>query len=323
MKKPDFDNPTGKVPVGISACLMGDNVRYDGGHKRSRYCVDVLGKHFEYRSFCPEVAVGMSVPREPIRLVGDGDDLRAVGVGKASVDVTVALKNYATTAAREVGELSGYIFMEKSPSCGLYGASVYSEQGLSTVKRSGIYAAGIKRALPLLPVEEENRLRDPVARENFVVRVYLYNEWRRSLSERPTPKQLVVFHSRHKYLVMSYGQPLYRYLGQLVADAGREDIYDLAQKYISFLMTETQQPPSRAGHVNVLYHLIGYLRGAVPDEVRRDLAAGIEAYRKERVSLAVPMELVRYYLHHYGSDYVRTQSYLCPHPDDLHLRNAI
>lgn len=312
------------IPVGISSCLLGQEVRYNGGHKHSRFCTDTLSEYFEFRPYCPEVAIGMGIPRETIRLVGDWDAPRAVGTKSGDLDVTDALNTYAKEVATQVGDLCGYIFMKDSPSCGVFSTKVYNEKGgPQPGKRSGLYAAQIIAKNPLLPVEEEGRLNDPKLRENFIARVFLLTDWKRTVEPTKKAKALVDFHSRYKYFVMSHGQPLYKSLGALVAKAGEGDPSANCDKYIATMMSSTMKPPSMKGHTNVLYHMVGYLRENVPGAIRQDLVQSIEDYRLGVVPLAVPLKLVQHYLDHHACEYIRTQSYINPYPYELGLRNAL
>lgn len=312
-----------KIPVGVSACLLGDEVRYNGGHKHQSYLTDVLANYFDFRSFCPEVAIGMGVPREPIRLIGELSSPRAVGTKDSGLDVTERLLEYAVSMVPQVAQYSGFIWMQDSPSCGMFNTKVYQKPNVLPAKGAGLVAGLVRHRLPQIPMEESGRLADPALRENFVVRVFVYDEWRRMLEGAPSSAALVAFHSRHKYLVMSYGQTLYRELGRMVARAGSEAIEPLANAYCSIFMAGTEKPPSRTGHVNVLYHILGYLKDALGSSIRQDLVQSIEEYRTGQVPLAVPMKMMSHYADNYASDYIKMQSYLHPHPFELGLRDAL
>lgn len=312
-----------KIDVGISSCLLGQEVRYNGGHKLSRFCVNHLSHVFEFQAYCPEVAIGLGTPRETIRLVGEADSPRVVGTKTETLDVTDALYDYGKEVAAQSENLCGYIFMKSSPSCGLYSAKVYKNNHPLPGKHSGMFARSMIEALPLLPMEEEGRLNDPRLRENFIARVFAYNDWKISIADNPTPKKLVDFHSRYKYLVMAHSQAGYKRLGQLVAKAGVGDIRDLASEYIEHLMATIKKLASRKGHANAMYHLVGYLREEVPGKVRQELVKNIEDYREDIVNLSVPMALLNHYLKLYGSDYIKKQAYLEPYAYDLGLRNTI
>ncbi len=312
-----------KIDVGISSCLLGQEVRYNGGHKQSKFCLNHLSQVFEYHAFCPEVAIGLGVPREAIRMVGEADSPRVVGTATPSMDVTDALIDYGKEIAEYSKRLSGYILMKNSPSCGLYSAKVYRNDHPLPGKHAGMFARTLQSECPLLPMEEEGRLNDPRLRENFIARVFAYHDWMQSVGQSPSAKKLVDFHSRYKYLVMAHSQQAYRRLGQRVAKAGCEDIAALSQEYIEAFMETIKRLASRKGHANTMYHLLGYLRDEVPGKARQELVKNIEEYREGIVNLAVPMALLNHYLGLYGSDYVKSQAYLAPYAHDLGLRNTI
>ncbi|WP_162863828.1 YbgA family protein, partial [Pseudomonas viridiflava] len=193
-----------KPKLGISACLMGAEVRFNGGHKESHLCTRALSQYFDFVQACPEVAIGMGIPREPIRLVGDAENPRALGTVNRELDVTEALADYGTQMAEELGDLCGYIFMQKSPSCGLERVKVYRENGAPVDGGgTGIYAKAFCERHPNLPVEEDGRLNDAVLRENFVTRVFAYSAWQQLLKEGVTRRALTEFHSRYKYQLMA------------------------------------------------------------------------------------------------------------------------
>lgn len=312
-----------KIAVGISSCLLGEQVRYNGGHKHNHYCTDVLAKYFAFKPFCPEVAIGMGVPRQTIRLVGEPGHARAIGTQDSAFDVTDRLLDYADKVGAEIQTLCGYILMHDSPSCGLYSTKVYNDKGAPVGKGAGLYAGRLRTLLPLLPMEEAGRLNDPVLRENFIARIFLYERWRRQVANDPSARNLVDFHSRHKYFFMAYGQKLYRETGAMVAKAGGDDLPQLLANYIATVMRATHTPATRKGHVNVLAHMLGYLRKTVPGGIRQELVQAIEEYRVGQVPLAVPMKLMQHYLENYGSAYIRQQIYLNPYPYELGLRNHI
>ena len=312
-----------KIPVGISACLMGQEVRFNGGHKRSLFCLQTLAPYFEFTAECPEMAIGLGVPRPAIRLSGDFEHPDVIGSDNSDINVTAALTQYSQQRAAMGGALSGYIFMKDSPSCGLYSAKVYTATGVHAKKRAGIFAAALVAAHPNLPVEEEGRLNDSVLRENFIARVYVYHRLKALEAEGISAAKLVALHSQLKFFVMSYSQKLYKQLGQMVAKAGVGEIADVWSEYVRELMAGTRKAHNHRGHSNTLYHLLGYLKENVPSEFRRELAVAIEEYRSHEVPLAVPMELLSHYLDHYASDYIRQQVYLQPHPRALGLRNSL
>lgn len=316
-----------KIPVGISACLMGDSVRFNGGHKRSRFCTDVLSEYFDFRSTCPEVAIGMGTPREPIRLVSENskdDRIRAVGVDTPELDVTDKLTEHAVKVSGESQALCGFIFMQKSPSCGVFGVKRYLPNGYSEGTTSGIFAKEFARLNPLLPIEEAGRLNDAALRENFLVRVFAYRDWQLFRQQEVTAARLIDFHSRYKYLVMAHSLSYYKELGRLLANLS-SDVEAIADSYFAKLMAALAKPASRKMHTNTLMHLQGYLKELISTEDKQELAKLILEYHDGIVPLVVPLTLLKHHLNHFedANAYARQQVYLDPHPYKLGLRNHV
>ncbi|WP_439861019.1 YbgA family protein [Pseudomonas sp. MBLB4136] len=310
--------------LGISACLLGNTVRYNGGHKESRLCSQVLGEHFDFVPLCPEVAIGLGTPREPIRLVGDPQAPRAVGTVDPTLDVTERLAAYGARMAEELDGICGYILMQKSPSCGMERVKVYQDRGRpSEASGQGIFARALIARHPDLPVEEDGRLNDPVLRENFLTRVFAYAEWQRLLHEGLTRKTLIAFHSRYKYLLMATAPLQYKALGRLLGDLGRHDLAQLAPRYFSELMAALKQCATRGTHSNVLQHLCGYLKQGLSREERQEMHQLIGQYRDGMVPLVVPLTLLKHHFRRHPDAYVAQQAYLQPHPENLSLRNAL
>lgn len=312
-----------RIRIGISSCLLGQSVRYDSGHKRDAYINDVLGRYFEYVPFCPEVAIGMGIPRPPIRLAGDPAQPRAIGVKVDGLDVTDKLIAYAESVVASDPQISGYLFKRGSPSCGMERVKVYTEKGMPNGASVGIYAGVVMRAMPLLPVEEEGRLNDPVLRESFVGRVYVYARWQRLCEEGITPSRIVDFHTRHKFLLLSHSEIHYRSLGRLIADAGNRDIRELGDEYIATLMDGLKRKATRRRHSNVLQHIMGYLKRSIDSGDKAELNRVIDEYRAGTVPLIVPMKLIEHHFRRHPDDYVALQIYLDPHPAELGLRNHL
>lgn len=309
--------------VGISSCLTGQKVRYDGTVKRDRWIVDQLGRYVDYRPYCPEVAIGLGTPRPPIRLVGTPESMRVVGVDDASVDVTGDLEDYALSTAAQLGGISGYVFMSKSPSCGMERVRLYADNGHASKTGVGAYARVLMQSLPNLPCEEEGRLNDPMLRENFVNRVFAYRRWQSVRQSGLTARGLLEFHARHKYLVMAHSQAAYQRLGRLLSDLKGVDLECIADAYEAELMTALKRRVGRKRHVNVLQHIQGYLRHSIDGGDKLELAESIEAYRREEVPLVVPVKLLRHYFRRNPDPYIDRQWYLDPYPESLGLRNAI
>lgn len=314
---------SGRVPVGISSCLLGEPVRFDGNHKRNPFICEMLGQWFAWVPQCPEMAIGLGVPREAIHLRRIDGSLRVVGSRTPGLDVTDALRRQAEDVARRHPELDGYIFKKDSPSCGLERVRVYDGDGAGAT-RDGIggYAAMLRRLFPHLPMEEEGRLADPRLRENFVQRVFVHHRWRRLCAAGLTAGALVAFHTTHKLQLMAHDVSAYRRLGRLVARAGQSDLGELAEEYFPALMSALSTPASVGRHVNVLQHIAGYFNHELGAGDRAELAELIEAYRAGLVPLIVPITLINHHLRRHPQAYVERQVYLEPYPPELKLRNV-
>ena len=313
-----------KVKIGISACLAGEKVRFDTGHKRSNFCMDELARHVEYVPFCPEVAVGLPIPRPTIRQVRKGDVI-TVCRPDGSGDVGKELSEYGERVAKQYGDkLDGFVFCAKSPSCGMERVKIYNEQGTgNTSEGVGFFAAQIMKHNPLLPCEENGRLNDPFLRENFVMRVYVYHSWKNLLKSPLTAHRLTRFHSMHKYLLMSHRYQAYRDLGRLLGSHQGEGIEEIAEQYISGLMQALSKPASRKAHVNTLMHLQGYFKSHISGAEKQELRAAIEDFRQGLVPLYVPLTLLKHQLTVHPNEYLSQQVYFNPHPTDLKLRYGI
>ncbi len=312
------------IPVGISACLLGQQVRYDGGHKRSSYCLDVLSECFDFRPFCPEVAIGLGTPREPIRLVGTASAPRALGTKDPTLDVTAPLRDYADRVGAGHSELCGYILMKGSPSCGMERVKVYHANGNPNEAGRGIFAARLMQCNPALPVEEEARLNDAVLRENFITRVFVYANWQREVAAAPSLHNLIAFHSRHKYQLMAHTYAGYRELGRYLAEvAPHQPLAPVLEHYLRTLMAFLTRKANRKSHTNVLLHILGYMKKQLDAETKQDLLQAIEDYRTHKVHLIVPLSLLKHYLKRHGNDYILSQAYLDPYPHELGLRNYL
>jgi uncharacterized protein YbgA (DUF1722 family)/uncharacterized protein YbbK (DUF523 family) len=318
------DTSQEKIPVGISSCLLGEKVRFDGGHKLNTYVVRSLGEYFDYVPFCPEVAIGMGTPREPIRLVGEAGELRCVGTRTASVDVTAELAECADEQRDWQVDLRGYILKKDSPSCGMERVKVYNVNGGQPTRDGvGIYARGLLRNFPNLPVEEEGRLGDPVLRENFIHRVLIYHRWRALLSEGVSWVRLGSFHATHKLVLFSHDQNMARALGRELADAGGGDVQTFARHYETQLMALLKVRATRGNHVNVLQHIQGYLKNQLDAGDKAELSASIHDYRLGHLPLIVPIILLRHHFRKYPDPYIENACYLYPHPRELMLLNSL
>lgn len=317
-------SPADKIPVGISQCLLGDAVRFNGGHKHSTLCTQQLGEYFDLQPFCPEVAIGLGTPRQPIRLIGKPEAPRVIGTKDPSLDVTQPLTEYAAEVSASSQALCGFILMQKSPSCGMERVKVYLENGNpATGTASGAFAAELMRRNPLLPVEEEGRLHDPVIRENFVTRVIVFAGWKRLLAAGPTARDLLGFHTRHKYLLLAHHPQHYSAMGKLLADLKNADLEAVTSQYVGLLMQALKTRANRGTHSNVLEHVAGHFKKALRSEERSELNTVIHQYRRGVVPLVVPITLLKHHLLNHPDPFLDQQAYLQPHPIELSLRNAI
>jgi len=313
-----------KIPVGISSCLLGEEVRFDGGHKRHRFVTDVLGDYVQWVRSCPEVGAGMGVPRESIRLVRVGDDVRLLG-NRTDNDVTDGIVRYTARRMDQIAplRLRGYVLKKDSPSCGMERVRLYDENGVPARDGVGLFAAGLMDRFPNLPIEEEGRLNDPRLRENFITRVFAYDRWLRLVERGPTAGDIVDFHTRHKMLIMAHSQEHYRELGQLVARAGSMDMDELIAEYERLLMAGLRQVASPGQHANVLEHLAGFLKRDLGPVDKKELHDVIREYRLGRIPLIAPLLLLYHHLKHLRDDWLDAQVYLQPYPAELALRSSI
>ena len=307
------------ITIGISACLVGQNVRFDASAKTSQFCTKDLGQHVRFKSFCPEVAIGLPVPRPTIRQIKK-EDVIQVSRPDGSGDVTQALSEYGKRVAKVAKNFTGYIFCAKSPSCGMERVKVYSEDGKgSTSDGIGVFANEIMKANPLLPCEENGRLNDPVIRENFVARVFAYKAWQDMVKSGLSKHKLIQFHSSYKYMLMTHDLVAYKSLGRLIARADMS-VDDMADAYISGLMNALKIKATRKKHTNTLQHLQGYFSKFLSASEKQELTEQIHDYRNGLVPLVVPLTLIKHYLLLYPMDYLSQQTYLEPYPAQLKLR---
>ncbi|MDF3864676.1 DUF523 and DUF1722 domain-containing protein [Pseudomonas denitrificans (nom. rej.)] len=310
--------------LAISACLLGESVRYNGGHKASRLCLDVLSRHFDFRPVCPEVAIGLGVPRPTLRLVGDHDDPRALIHREGGRDVSEALRDFGHKQAGLLQDICGYIFMQQSPSCGLQRVKLYRFDGqLRPPGVRGLYAQAFCAARPELPVEEEGRLNDPVIRENFLTRVFAYSAWQKLCADGLTRHAVIGFHSRYKYQLMAHNPRQYSSLGQRLAKIAEQPLEDFARDYFHDFMQALGTCATRGTHSNVLQHLAGYLKHDLLSTDKAEMQRLIDQYREGVIPLVVPLTLLKHHFRLHPHPYIDAQAYLQPHPEDLSLRNAI
>ena len=312
------------IRLGISACLLGQEVRFDGGHKNDPFLVNTFGRFVEWVPVCPEVEAGFGTPREAMRLVRRDDEVRLLTV-KTARDVTTQLDGYARRRVVQLTseELSGYVLKKDSPSCGMERVKLYDPKGTSTRSGRGLYAVRLRERFPDLPIEEEGRLSDPRLRENFIARVFAYWRLQALFGTRWTIGDLVRFHTAHKLILMAHSLPAYRSLGQLVADAKGRARKELEMRYRAAFMAALSTIATPRRHTNVLQHMAGYFKGQLDEASRRELQGAIEDYHRELVPLIVPITLVRHHVRTLGIAYLADQLYLEPHPKELMLRNHV
>ncbi len=312
------------VRIGVSSCLLGQKVRFDGGHKRDAFLVDTFGEFVEWVPVCPEIEVGMGLPREPIRLLRSDAGIRLVGV-KSATDHTEAMTRYSVQRAEKLARenLDGYILKKDSPSCGMERVKVYDPNGSPARTGRGLFAEALMARFPLLPVEEEGRLSDPRLRDNFIERVFAYRRLREVFAGRWTVRALVEFHTVHKLTLLAHSPEGYRTLGRLVARASELPRAEAQAAYQEAFMRGMATMATPRKHVNVLQHMLGYFRKLLDDDSRAELAQSIADYQQGLLPLVVPVTLFRHHVRKCGVAYLAGQTYLEPHPRELMLRNHV
>ena len=310
--------------LGVSSCLLGKEVRFDGGHKRDRFLTDLLGSFIEWVPVCPEVEVGMGTPRPAMRLIEEGDRVRMVEI-KSGRDHTAPMRKYSARRVRELKslDLSGYILKKDSPSCGMTRVKIYSESAMPSRMGRGLYATALMEAYPNLPVEDEGRLNDPKLRENFIERVFAYERVRRLFRGRWTAGQVVDFHTAHKLQLMAHSTDAYRKLGRLVATLKEKERVVFREEYECGFMDALGPIATPGRNANMLQHAAGHLKQCLDSSARTELADLIHDYRKGLVPLVVPITLIRHHARRHDIDYLNGQVFLEPHPRELMLRNHV
>ncbi len=313
-----------KIKLGISSCLLGEKVRYDGGHKLDPFLKNTFGRYVEWVPVCPEVETGLPVPREAMHLVGNPEDPRLVTV-RTGVDHTSRMKKWANRKVAELerDELCGFVFKSRSPSSGMRGVKVYTKKGVPHAAGPGIFAHAFMERFPLLPVEDEGRLRDPALRENFIERIFVFKRWQEFRASDKTIGGLASFHTDHELLVMSHSAKHYTALGRLVADAKKYSRQALHENYLATLMEALRFLATVKKNTNVLRHMAGYFKEQLSREEMQELWEVIANYHKELLPLIVPITLIRHYVKKYNVGYLKRQYYLNPHPRELMLRNHV
>ncbi|MEJ2234725.1 MAG: DUF523 and DUF1722 domain-containing protein [Syntrophobacterales bacterium] len=310
------------IRIGLSTCLLGENVRFDGGHKRDRFVTDTLGQFLEFVPVCPEMECGLGVPRESMRLEGDPESPRLV-TNRTKIDHTERMITWARKRVKELEkeDLCGFIFKSRSPSSGMERVRVYNEKGVPENKGVGMFARIFMEHFPLLPVEEDGRLHDIKLRENFIERIFALKRWRDLLDAKRSRGKLVAFHTQHKLLILSHSQKHSRILGKVVAEAKSISPQQLYPQYQALFMEALQLKTTVKKNINVLEHMMGYFKQQLSADEKRELLETFNQYREGYIPLIVPLTLIKHYVRKYDQPYLKQQVYLNPHPVELKLRN--
>ncbi len=312
----------GKIKLGVSSCLLGNRVRYDGGHQRDSFLIDTLGQYVDYIAVCPEVECGLAIPREALRLVGDPADPRLV-TARSGKDYTEQMKSWAADRINKLAKenLDGFVFKRKSPSSGMARVKVYSESGMPSDKGVGLFARAFMDQFPHLPVEDDGRLHDPALRENFIQRIFVHRRWRDLLATAKRRGGLVDFHTSHKLLILSHNERDYREMGRLVARAKDLPVDELFRRYEELLMTALKKKSTVKKHSNVLSHVFGYFKKDLSALEKQEVLEILDQYHQGMIPLIVPLTLMKFFAKKFKQDYLANQHYLDPHPLQLKLLN--
>ena len=315
-----------KIKIGVSSCLLGEKVRWNGDHKQDRYVKDILGAYFHYVPVCPEFEVGMGVPRETVALYGSLEEPQMVSK-KSRINWTQKMNRFNKERISQLDreDLSGFIFKSKSPSCGFGRVPVYSEEEPGKARHgAGMFANAFIKAFPLIPVEDEGRLHDPRIKENFIIKVFSFFRLKNDLLNKNAKSgALVKFHTQHKFLILAHSRKHYQILGKLVAEVKKNPWNRILASYIYSFMEAFSYKSTNKKNTDVLLHMIGYFKKLLSTEDKKDILDAIENYRNELVPLIVPVTLIRHYVRKYDVTYLQDQVYLNPHPKELMLRNHV
>ena len=313
-----------KIRLGVSTCLLGENVRYDGGHKRDRFIIETLGQFVEFVPVCPEAECGLGIPRESMHLEGNPESPRLVTT-RTKIDHTERMVTWARARVKELEkeDLCGFIFKSRSPSSGMERVKIYNEKGIPTNNGVGMFAKIFMDHFPLLPVEEDGRLHDVRLRENFIERIFALKRWRELLGSKRSRGRLVSFHTQHKLLILSHSPKHSRILGKLVAEAKNIPQDQLYSQYQTLFMEALKLKSTIKKNINVLQHMMGYFKRDLSADEKQELLEVIDEYRGEYTPLIVPITLIKHYVRKYSQPYLKEQIYLNPHPTELKLRNHV
>jgi len=314
--------PENAIRIGVSACLLGQKVRYNGGHARDHFLTGTLGRFVEYVPVCPEVECGLGVPRESMRLEGDPDNPRLV-TSRTNIDHTDRMLAWAEKRVRDLDgeDLCGFVFKSNSPSSGLERVRVYSDTGMPVRNGRGLFAMKFIERFGCVPVEDEGRLHDPLLRENFIERIFAMKRWRELLIQKSRLGGLIEFHTREKFLILAHSEKHYRQMGKLVATARSLPAGELYPLYGDLLMGALRLKSTVSKNTNVLQHLMGFFKKQLSSDEKREMLDVIGQYHQGYVPLIVPITLINHYVRKYDQAYLKEQTYLNPHPLALKLRN--
>lgn len=312
------------IRIGISSCLLGEKVRYNGKDAYDPLVTDTLAPYVEWVPVCPEMEIGMGTPREPIHLIHTNRGIRLMGI-ESDTDYTEQMKSYAKERVHLLEQfgIQGYILKTKSPSCGMEQVRVYDPGNQPIKTGPGMYTANLLKQIPLLPVEDEERFRDRAIRDNFIERVFAYYRVQQFLTGTPTPAGLVDFHTRHKLTILSHHQVRYREAGRLVSEAGSANLDVLLPEYTRHFMKTLEVPATRKNHTNVLNHAIGYFKDFLETDDKLEMVGVVDRYRKGLVPLVVPLTLIKHHLRQHPVEWLEKQVYLNPFPTEQKLRYLV
>ena len=313
-----------KIPLGISSCLVGENVRYDGANKRFDFVVDTLASHATLQLVCPEMAIGLGVPRETVHLVRQDSRISMRFTDDTGIDLTPIMDDFARQKITSLSHLCGYIVCAKSPSCGIVDTKIVQYLSIEAQELgAGIYTAHLLKLLPWLPVEDNKRLNMPEIRDNFLVRIFALHRLNQLYEGGLSREKLITFHSSYKYLLLAHSQSGYRILGTFVANIAKWDsLIDYFISYRQQFMDLLRYVATRDNHVNTLMHIQGYFKKRLTSIERTELVEAIASYQKGDQSLATPLELLKSYLVKYPDDYLAKQRYFEPYPDELRMASC-
>jgi len=309
-----------KIPVGISSCLLGEKVRFDGAHKKDSFITGTLSNYFDFRPCCPEVEIGLGIPRPPLHLLQKNTGTRCVAVNDPDQDYTDTLKNHADRQSPWHADLCGYILKHNSPSCGMQQIKVFNGHGTEN-KGTGIYAAQMLHNHPLLPAEEEGRLADAGLRDSFIQRVYVLQRWKTLLTNAISITRLVEFHARHRLIMMSHGDV--QILERLLAQVTQQNLVEIAPQYLRQLLTILKHPATRQQHIKVLRHIISHLQKPISRTDQAKLNTLITRYQHGEIPLLAPLKLLQQHLRHYPDSSIENGYYLSPYPQALQVFDSL